>query len=116
MAKRNPPDGSKTDVDAIKHAIRALESPTAKRERERTALFEVLYPDIRDKLIEGVAKSVIIRMLAAHKPISATQFDALLEAEAKRRGEPLPGKDEAAPSQMAPADEVTQMLDVQEGK
>lgn len=97
MAKLNPSDGLKVDIESLKKAIRALESPKAKRDRERAALFAVLYPDIRDKLNNGVSKNSFIKALAEHgMSISNALFDELLEAEAQRRGESVPGKDDEA--------------------
>lgn len=98
MAKQNSPENTKVDIDAIKRAIRGLESPKAKRERERAAQFAELYPDIRDKLNVEVSKSAIVKALAeCGMSISGPVFDKLLADEAKRRGETIPsdGADES---------------------
>ncbi|WP_405124612.1 hypothetical protein [Ralstonia pseudosolanacearum] len=116
MAKHNSHEDSRVDIETLKKAILNLESPKAKRDRERAALFSDLYEPIRDKLNAGVAKNVLVKMLADHKPISVVQFDELLLAEAKRRCEPVPGKDNASHSQAASADCSAQMLDAKEGK
>lgn len=93
MTKINTPEIAKIDVEATKKAIRALESPKIKRDRERTELFEVVYPEIRDQLEAAVSKSAIIKTLTdCGMSISVSMFDAMLAAEAKRRGEPVPGK------------------------
>lgn len=97
MAKLNPSDGSKIDIEALKKVVGALESPKAKRERERVVLFAALYEVIRDQIYAGVSKSLIIKTLAEQGfSISNFLFDDLLSAEAKRRGEPVPGKDDEA--------------------
>jgi hypothetical protein len=94
MAKQNSPETAKVDIETLKKAIRALESPKAKRDRERIALFSELYPDICDQLTSDVSKTAIIKKLNDHGvSISNVIFEELLEAEAKRRGEPVPGKD-----------------------
>ncbi|WP_144154959.1 hypothetical protein [Paraburkholderia sp. BCC1885] len=64
MAKHNSSDDSKVDIEVLKKAIRILESPKAKRERERAALFSGLYDVIRDKVFADVSKSSIIKALA----------------------------------------------------
>jgi len=95
MAKLNPSDGSKVDIEALKKAIRILESPKAKRERERVALFAELYEVVRDQIYADVSKSSIIKVLADQgMSLSNAMFDKLLADEAKRRGEPTPGKDD----------------------
>jgi hypothetical protein len=97
MAKLNPSDGSKIDIAALKKAVGALESPKAKRERERVVLFAALYEVIRDQIHASVSKSLIIKTLAEQGfSIGNFVFDDLLAAEAKRRGEPVPGKDDEA--------------------
>jgi hypothetical protein len=97
MAKLNSSESAKVDIEALKKAVGALESPKVKRERERVALFSPLYEVIRDQLYAGVSKSSIIKTLAdGHMSISNAVFDELLVAEAKRRGEPVPGKDDEA--------------------
>ncbi len=94
MAKTIGSQSTKVDIDAIKSAIQALESPKAKRERERAAQFAELYPDIRDKLNAEVSKSAIVKALVEHgMSISGPIFDKLLAEEALRRGEQVPGVD-----------------------
>ncbi|WP_196483567.1 hypothetical protein [Burkholderia territorii] len=96
MAKQNFTETAKVDIEALKKAIRALESPKAKRDRERFALFSELYPDICEQLKADVSKTAIIKKLNDHGvSISNVMFDDLLEAEARRRGESVPGKDAA---------------------
>jgi hypothetical protein len=113
MAKLNTSDGSKVDIDTFKKAIRALESPKLKRERERARLFSALYEDIRDQLAEGVSRSSIIRTLAElGYSISGPLFEQLLAAEAKLRGEPVPGKEAAVSTDDVPAVESTNALQV----
>jgi hypothetical protein len=64
-----------------------------KRDRERAELFTELYERIRDKLHADVSKSAIVKTLAeCGLSINIKIFDELLEAEAKRRGEPALGK------------------------
>lgn len=93
--KKNIIEAGKLDIEALKKAIRQLESPKGKRERERVTLFAALYADIREQLTAGVSKSSIIKALAVHGlSIGNSVFDELLAAEAKRRGESVPGKDE----------------------
>jgi len=92
MAKNSGSESSKIDIDAVKRAIRGLESPKVKRERERAAQFAELYPDIRDKLNAEVSKSAIVKALTEYgMSISGPVFDKLLADEAKRRLEPVPG-------------------------
>ncbi|MGF6997277.1 hypothetical protein [Paraburkholderia sp. GAS32] len=94
MAKPTNTENTKVDIEAIKKAIRELESPKGKRDRERAALFAALYPDIRDQLNADVSKSAIIKKLVDYGvSISGPMFDELLADEAKRRGEPVPGKE-----------------------
>lgn len=94
MAKQNSPETAKVDIETLKKAIRALESPKARRDRERFALFSELYPDICEQLKADVSKTAIIKKLNDHGvSISNVIFEELLEAEARRRGEPVPGKD-----------------------
>ncbi|MCS6511918.1 hypothetical protein [Burkholderia thailandensis] len=96
MAKIAVPENSKPTIDAIKKAISDLESPKTKRNRERAVLFGEVYPIIRDQLAAGVSKSAIIKKLTDFGvSISNVMFDDLLEAEARRRGESVPGKDGA---------------------
>ncbi|KVM78009.1 hypothetical protein WJ61_06200 [Burkholderia ubonensis] len=96
MAKIAVPENSKPSIEAIKKAISDLESPKAKRDRQRAALFEEIYPVIHHQLAAGVSKSAIIKKLTDHGvSISNVMFDDLLAAEARRRGEPVPGKDAA---------------------
>ncbi|WP_454824456.1 hypothetical protein [Paraburkholderia xenovorans] len=64
MAKVATSENARPDLDAIKHAVRELESPRVERDRERAELFAALYPDIRDQLIAGVSKTAIIKRLA----------------------------------------------------
>lgn len=94
MQKKNTPENEKTfDAGSIIKAIRELESPKAKRERERATLFSELYLAVRDQLNAGVSRSAIVGMLIDHRvSISTRVFDQLLKDEAKRRGEPVPGK------------------------
>jgi hypothetical protein len=81
----------KVDIDAAKKAIQGLESPKARRERERVKNFAALYPDIRDKLKADVSKSVIVKTLMEHGvSISNSSFDELLADEARRQGDLLP--------------------------
>ncbi|MGF6611709.1 hypothetical protein OKW45_006631 [Paraburkholderia sp. WSM4175] len=97
MAKLNSSEGSKVDIAALKKAISALESPKTKRARERVALFAELYEVIRDQINEDVSKSRIIKTLANQgMSVSNAVFDNLLADEAKRRGDPMPGKDKEA--------------------
>lgn len=92
MKKNTGNESSKVDIDAIKHAIRGLESPKMKRERERAAQFAELYPDISDKLNAEVSKSAIVKALTEYgMSISGSVFDKLLADEARRRLEPVPG-------------------------
>jgi hypothetical protein len=108
MAKLNSPDGSKVDIETLKKAIRALESPKSKRDRERAKLFAALYEDIRDQLETGVSKSAIIKKLADYGvSISNLIFEELLAAEAQRRNEPVPGKETDVSGDDSPADEST---------
>ena len=108
MAKAMPPESAKIDVEAIKKSILGLESPKAKRERERVVLFSELYQAIRDQLQTGVSKTAIIKSLADHDvSIGNLVFDDLLEAEAKRRGEPVPGKEGDVPAKEMSDDEST---------
>jgi hypothetical protein len=94
MAKQNSPETAKVDIETFKNAIRALESPKAKRDRERATLFDALYDDIRTQLNAEVSKSAIVKTLAdCGLSINMKVFDELLEAEAMRRGEPIPGKE-----------------------
>jgi hypothetical protein len=93
MAGR-PPSVATTGSVALAATV-ALESPNAKRERAK--LFAALYEDIRDQLAADVSKSAIIKALAdGSMSISNAVFDELLTTEAKRRGEPVPGKDDEA--------------------
>ncbi|MFX1695926.1 hypothetical protein [Paraburkholderia sp. A1RO-1] len=97
MAKLNFSEGSKVDIAALKKAISALESPKTKRTRERVALFAELYQVIRDQIKLNVSKSTIIKTLADQGlSVSNAMFDKLLADEAKRRGEPVPRKDDEA--------------------
>ncbi|MDN7642369.1 hypothetical protein [Burkholderia cenocepacia] len=106
MAKQNSPETAKIDLESLKKAIRALESPKVKRYRERFALFSELYPDICEQLKADVSKTAIIKKLNDHGvSISNLIFDELLEAEAKRRGEPVPGKDAALSTNNVPGAE-----------
>ncbi|WP_017772463.1 hypothetical protein [Paraburkholderia kururiensis] len=90
-------EAGKVDIEALKKAISALESPKAKRARERVALFAELYEVIRDQIKDDVSKSAIIKTLADQGlSISNSVFDELLADEAKRRGEPVPRKDDEA--------------------
>ncbi|CAI8694252.1 hypothetical protein [Burkholderia sp. IT-111MI5] len=108
MAKQNSPEAAKVDLESLKNAIRALESPKAKRDRERFALFSELYPDISEQLKADVSKTAIIKKLNDHGvSISNVIFDELLEAEARRRGEPVPGKDAVASADNMLATEST---------
>ncbi|WP_441459727.1 hypothetical protein [Burkholderia thailandensis] len=108
MAKIAVPENSKPTIDAIKKAISDLESPKTKRNRERAVLFGEVYPIIRDQLAAGVSKSAIIKKLTDFGvSISNVIFDELLEAEAKRRGEPVPGKDAVASADNMLATEST---------
>ncbi len=66
MAKATSCDTGKVDIEALKNAVRALESPRAKRERERVAVFSALYHDIRDQVSMGVSKSLILKTLIEH--------------------------------------------------
>ncbi len=101
-------EAEKVDVEALKQAIRTLESPKIKRDRERTELFGALYPDVRDQLEAGVSKSAIVKRLAENGvSIPSAIFDDLLEAEAKRRGEPVPGKEVDVANQGALSGEST---------
>ncbi|WGS50108.1 hypothetical protein LFL96_00945 [Paraburkholderia sp. D15] len=105
MAKITTAEPAKVDVDAIKKAIRELESPRAKRERERVALFSELYPDLRDQLKADVSKTAIIKKLVDHGvSMSNLIFEELLEAEALRRGEPVPGKGDKAGEDLPASD------------
>lgn len=93
MAKQTPQGPEKVDVEALKKAIRLLESPKAKRDRERAALFAALYEDIRDQIVEGLAKSTIVETMSTFGvSITGAVFDKLLADEAHRRGEPVPVK------------------------
>ncbi|WP_229657069.1 hypothetical protein [Burkholderia pseudomallei] len=97
--KKNITEAGKVDIESLKKAVGALESPKVKRDRERAELFTELYEGIRDKLNADVSKSAIVKTLAeCGLSINIKIFDELLEAEAKRRGEPVPGKvaDDAA--------------------
>lgn len=88
MAKIPSSEAKQSDLDAIKKSLQELESPKAKRDRERTTAFAELYPDIRSRLNFGVKKSAIIKALAAHGlTIRSIHFDQLLESEAKSRGQ-----------------------------
>jgi len=112
MAKTTNAENTKVDIAAIKRAIRELESPKAKRDRERAALFDAVYPDVRDQLEAGVSKSAIIKRLADYDvSISNLMFDEMLAAAAKRRGElvpvPVAGKEFDMPAQDVPADKST---------
>lgn len=90
--KKNIIEAGNTDIEALKKAIDALESPKVKRERERVVKFGALYPSIREKLNAEVSKSAIVKALAEYgMSISGSVFDKLLADEAKRRGEPVPG-------------------------
>lgn len=90
-------EAGKVDVEALKKAISALESPKTKRAREREALFAELYEVIRDQINSDVSKSTIIKTLAGRgMSVSNAVFDKLLADEAKRRGEQVPGKDDEA--------------------
>lgn len=104
-----PAEPAKTNVDALKRAVLDLESPKAKRERERAALFVELYPAIREQLEAGVSKSAIIKTLAEHGvSLSTVMFDERLEVEAKRRCEPAPGKGSRMSTQVVLAGEAPQ--------
>lgn len=88
-------EAGKVDIEALKKAISALESPKTKRAREREALFAELYEVIRHQINADVSKSTIIKTLAGQgMSVSNAVFDKLLADEAKRRGEPVPGKDD----------------------
>ncbi|MEX3973542.1 hypothetical protein [Paraburkholderia caribensis] len=90
-------EAGKVDIEALKKAIISLESPKTKRAREREALFAELYEVIRDQINSDVSKSTIIKTLAGRgMSVSNAVFDKLLAGEAKRRGEPMPGKDDEA--------------------
>lgn len=106
MAKIAVPENSKPSIEAIKKAISDLESPKAKRDRERATLFEAIYPVIRDQLAAGVSKSAIIKKLTdLGVSISNVMFDELLEAVARRRGESVLGKDAGTNTDNMPAAE-----------
>jgi hypothetical protein len=90
-------EAGKVDIEALKKAISALESPKTKRAREREALFAELYEVIRDQINADVSKSTIIKTLTEQgMSVSNAVFDKLYADEAKRRGEPVPGKDDEA--------------------
>lgn len=92
--KKITTEAGKVDLAEIKSAILALESPKAKRDRERMAAFGELYPVMREQLDAGVSKSAIVKALAEYgMSISGPVFDKLLADEALRRGERLPGVD-----------------------
>ena len=111
MAKIAVPENSKPSIEAIKKAISDLESPKTKRDRERATLFEEIYPVIRDQLAAGVSKSAIIKKLTdLGVSTSNVMFDELLAVEAKRRGEPVPGKDVALSTNNVPSAESTLAL------
>ncbi len=102
--KKNIADAGKIDIEALKATILALESPKKKRERERIASFAELYEAIREQIRDDVAKSLIIKALAdAGMSISNPIFDKLLADEAKRRGEPVPRKDDEAGEGVPPS-------------
>ncbi|KHK54094.1 hypothetical protein PI87_16365 [Ralstonia sp. A12] len=95
--KKHIIEAGKVDIEALKKAVGALESPKVKRDRERAESFAQLYEGIRDKLNAHVSKSAIIKTLAdVGLSINPRLFDELLEDEATRRGEPVPGKAEEA--------------------
>lgn len=109
MAKQIAHEIPKVDVEALKRAIRTLESPKAKRDRERAALFAALYDDIRDQIVEGLAKSTLVETLTTFgMSMTGAVFDKLLADEAYRRGEPVPvkkaeaGEDGAVPGTALP--------------
>ncbi|WP_144157299.1 hypothetical protein [Paraburkholderia sp. BCC1885] len=108
MAKVTTSENARPDLEAIKRAVRELESPKVKRDRERAELFAALYPDIRDQLVAGVSKTAIIKTLVdLSVSISNPMFEELLAAEAKRCGEPVPSKDtEASDDESAGAPQV----------
>ncbi|WP_244230951.1 hypothetical protein [Paraburkholderia graminis] len=113
--KKNFSEAAMVDLSAIKSAILALESPKAKRDRERMAAFGELYPVMREQLDAGVSKSAIVKTLAeCGLSINIKIFDELFEAEATRRGEPVPGKvaDDAAAVE---SDSVQQASAYEEG-
>lgn len=102
-------DTGKVDIEALKNAVRALESPRAKRERERVAVFSALYHDIRDQVSMGVSKSLILKTLIEHGiSISNAVFDELLADEAERRGESVAGRDDEVDEDMSRALHVAQ--------
>lgn len=104
--KKNITEAGKVDIESLKTALGALESPKVKRDRERVALFSELYPDICKQLKADVSKTAIIKKLIDYGvSISNVIFDELLQAEARRRGESVPGKDDGVSTDNMPAAE-----------
>ena len=71
-------------------------------------MFAELYKVIRDQIHADISKSSIIKVLADQgMSLSNAMFDKLLADEAKRRGEPTPGKDDKGGEDVPAFDNVS---------
>lgn len=103
MAKTMNSEPETFDIESLKKVLSALESPKDRKARERAAVFSQLYELIRDKLNCSVSKRQILDLLADYGLVlTYDQFAELLAAEAKRRGEPVPGKESEAGDDLMP--------------
>lgn len=96
MAKPPPQaaEAAKPDIEAIKAALRTMQTPKEVKAREREVLFRDLFDLIKDLIVRGVSKRAILdKLTELGLVLTYDQFKELLEAEAKRRGEPVPEKE-----------------------
>ncbi|MBO1111827.1 hypothetical protein [Bordetella petrii] len=103
-------DAPKVDVDAIKAALAVLESPKAKKIRERAVHFSQLYDLIQDLLDRSVPKRAILDSLAEHGvKVTYVEFAELLKIEAQKRDESISGKGiQAAAADSVPSPKADQ--------
>lgn len=101
-AQTNSKSPQSVDIAAISVALRSLQP------RQKTATemhFAKVYEDIREALGRKVPKNALISALKEHGlTLSPAKFNALLQAEAERRGEVLPSTD---PSRSQPTSTVS---------
>lgn len=91
IKKKASLNGGEIDLTALTQAIMELESPKAKRERERAEWFRKIYPAIRDRIENNIAPSAIVKQLALHGvSLTPRMLLELVKEEAERRGEPVP--------------------------
>lgn len=94
-AQANFKSPQSVDTAAISVALRSLQP------RQKTATemhFAKVYEDIREALDRKVPKNALISALKEHGlTLSPAKFNALLQAEAVRRGEVLPSTDPSLP-------------------